>query len=118
MRVTLGPFARSGIEQQLGAGLKETVETAVRHYANKLTLGRPPLSYPQFLGTDGSQNFGTTKSTADELAELELKLDSETEAILRREAMRQNTDVGAIASHSVMVYLAELDFLSTSSHLP
>jgi hypothetical protein len=32
--------------------------------------------------------------------------------------MRQSTDVDAIATHSVMVYLAELDFLTTSSHLP
>jgi hypothetical protein len=115
MKVTLGPFARSGIESQAGANLVETVETAVRHYTDKVTSRRSPLPYPQFLGSDTSQDFGTPTSVAGELEEIELRLDSETEAVLRREAMRYDTDVNAIAVHSVMIYLAELDFLSTRS---
>ncbi len=46
MRVTLGPFAQSGIEFQLGTDLTETVETAIQHYAGKLRSGRRPHSTP------------------------------------------------------------------------
>jgi hypothetical protein len=58
-----------------------------------------------------STDFGTGTSTPAGI-DLDLALDSESEAILRREAMRYGTDVEAIAVHSVMVYLAELDFLA------
>jgi hypothetical protein len=115
MNVTLGPFARSGIESQVGANLVETVETAVRHYTDKVTSRRASLPYLQFLGTDTSRDFGTPISVAGEPEEIELRLDSETEAVLRREAMRYDTDVSAIAIHAVMIYLAELDFLSIRS---
>ncbi len=47
--------------------------------------------------------------------EIELSLDSKTEAVLRREAFRREIDVDALAAHSVMVYLAELDLLSAPS---
>jgi hypothetical protein len=120
MRVTLGTFTRLSIEAQLGADLAETVETAVHHYAGKVKSGRPPIRPPQFLSTDTSPDFGTgtgtSTSTDRELKELDLTLDCETEAVLRREAIRYGTDVDAIAAHSVMVYLAELDFLSAASH--
>jgi len=113
MKVRLGKFAQSGVESQLGTNLTEAVETAIRHYTGKLTYGRPPTPYPQFLGTKASQDFGTHTSASDEV--IELNLDSGTEALLRREAMRHDTDVNAIVTHSVMVYLAEIDFLSGRS---
>ena len=115
MRVTLGTFARAGIEAQ-GTDLAETVKTAISHYAGKLESGRPPMPPPQFLGTSTSTQFGTSTSTQTrpEVVEIELTLDSQTEATLRREAMRHGVDVDAITAHSVMVYLAELDFLSAS----
>jgi hypothetical protein len=114
MKVTLGPFAQSGIEYQLGADLTEAVETAIDHYTGKLRSGRRPIPPPQVFGSGVSPDFGTGTSTPAG-AELDLALDSETEAMLRREAMRYGTDVEAIAAHSVMVYLAELDFLSNRS---
>lgn len=114
MRVTLGPFAQSGIEFQLGTDLTETVETAIQHYAGKLRSGRRPIPPPQVFSSGVSTDFGTGTSTPAGV-DLELTLDSETEAMLRREAMRYGTDVEAIAVHSVMVYLAELDFLSNRS---
>src|SRR5262245_39699058 len=102
MRVTIGAFARSGIENQLDAGLVETVETAILHYTGKLQSDRRPIAPPPFLGTSASADFGTgTNTPAQELEALELKIDSETEAVLRREAMRCGTDVDAIAQHSV-----------------
>jgi hypothetical protein len=113
MRVTLGTFARSSIESQLGSDLAETVETAVYHYTRKVKAGRPPVPLPQFLGTGPSPDFGTSTSTSNSRGreELELTLDSETEAVLRREAIRYGTDIDAVTTHSVMIYLAELDFL-------
>jgi hypothetical protein len=116
MKVTLGQFARTGIESQLGTDLTAAVETAIRHYTGKLTYGRPPQPFPQFLGTDVSQDFGT-HSESENQAEivLDLALDFQTEALLRREAMKYDTDFGAIATHAVMVYLAELDFLTAPS---
>lgn len=117
MKVRLGTFARKGIEAQLGADLVETVETAVNHYTLKIESGRPPMAPPQFLGTSTSSQFGTsTSARADqELEEIEITLDSHTEALLRREAMRHGIDVDAVTAHSVMIYLAELDFLSGAS---
>jgi hypothetical protein len=112
MRVTIGEFASSGIESQLGTDLTEAVETAVHHYTSRLRSGRRPVAPPRFLSNGVSPDFGTGTSPG---RELELSLDSDTEAILRRLAMRRGTDVDAITAHSVMIYLAELDFLSTSS---
>lgn len=109
MRVTLGPFARSGIETQLGTDLAETVETALRHYTGKLRSGRPPIPLPRFLGNRPSS------IAAEDFEEIEVTLDSNSSAVLRREAMRQGIDVDTLATHSVMIYLAERDFLSTHS---
>ena len=120
MKVRLGSFARSAIETQLGTDLAETVELAVHHYAGKVKSGRPPIRPSQFLSTDRSPDFGTgtgtSTSSSPELKELDIKLDSETEAVMRREAIKYGIEVDAIAAHSVMVYLAELDFLSAASH--
>ncbi len=115
MRVTVGKFARTGIESQLGTDLTETVETAIRIYTGKLTYGRQPLTYPSFLGTDQSRDFGTHPSPSRDHDEIELTLDSQTEALLRRESMKLDMSVDAIATHAVLAYLAELDFLSAPS---
>lgn len=115
MKVTLGKFACSGLESQVGTDLTAAIETAIRHYAGKLTYGRPPQPYPQLLGTQQSQDFGTHTALEDELEEFEVALDFQTEALLRREAMKYDTDVDAVATHAVMIYLAELDFLSAPS---
>jgi hypothetical protein len=114
MRVKLGTFARLGIESQIGTDLANAVEAAILHYTDKLASGRPPLPPPQFFGTGASPDLGTGSSIGAELEEIELALDSQTEATLRREAMRHGTDVNAVAAHSVMVYLAEVDFLSSA----
>lgn len=110
MRVTLGKFARSGIESQLGTDLAETVKAAVCHYTSKLeSSGRPPVAPPSFF--DISPNSGPRRKGE----EIELSLDSRSEAVLRREAFRRRMDVDALAAHSVMVYLAEIDFISSPS---
>ena len=103
MRVALGTFARSGIETQLGNDVAGAVQAALSHYAGKLKAGRPPVVPPQFY--------------AEPLAEservIDLAVDTETEALLEREAAKYGTDVSHFAAHTVMVYLAELDFLAS-----
>jgi hypothetical protein len=46
---------------------------------------------------------------------IELTLDAQTEALFEQEAARQGTTVSQLAAHSVLVYLAELDFLGVPS---
>ncbi len=108
MKVTLGTFARSGIEAELGADLAVTVHAALCHYTGKLQAGRPPIAAPRFDGS-GLQRSG------EEV--LELSVDPEVEALLEREAARQGIDLDALAAHSVLVYLAELDFLRAPTRL-
>jgi len=105
MRVSLGKFACSGIEAHLGEDIPAGVRTALSHYLRKLKGGRGPLAAPTFLGDLSPQ---------EPAASFELEVDSETEAVLSREAERQGTTKSQLAAHSVMVYLAELDFLGVS----
>jgi hypothetical protein len=104
MRVALGTFARTGIETQLGEDLASAVQAALCHYAGKLKSGRPPIGLP---------SFSREKTAAETAVALDLSVDAETEALLEREAARQHTTVSQLAGHTVLVYLAELDFLTS-----
>ena len=105
MKVALGKFACSGIEAHLGDDIPAGVRTAVFHYARKLKAGRRPSAPPRFLDDQEPQE--------PELA-FDLAVDSETEAMLEQEALRQRTTTSRLAAHSVLVYLAELDFLGVA----
>ncbi len=106
MRVALGQFACSGIETHLGADIPAGVRTALFHYTGKLKTGRRPVSFPHFLAENGQQ---------DAHVAFELAVDAETEAMLEREAVRQRTTTSQLVAHSVLVYLAELEFLGIRS---
>lgn len=105
MRVSLGKFACSGIEAHLGEDIPAGARTALLHYVRKLKAGRGPLAAPVFLGD---------LTTPDPQATFDLTVDAETEAMLDREAERQGTTLSQLVAHTVMVYLAELDFLGVS----
>jgi hypothetical protein len=105
MRVSLGKFACSGIEAHLGEDIPAGARTAILHYARKLKAGRGPLATPAFLGD---------LTSPEPQATFDLTVDAETEAVLGREAERQGTTLSQLAAHTVMVYLAELDFLGVS----
>jgi hypothetical protein len=106
MQVGLGQFAQQGIEERVGADLPAGVEIALLHYVAKLRSGRGAPSFPSFL-----QNTGFEAP----VAEVELDVGSEVEAILSVEAKRQHTTVDRLATHSVFVYLAELDRLEAET---
>jgi hypothetical protein len=105
MRVSLGKFACTGIEAHLGEDIPAGVRTALSHYVRKLKAGRGPLAAPTFLGD---------LTPSEPQATFDLALDPETEAMLDREAERQGTTQSQLAAHTVMVYLAELDFLGVT----
>ena len=103
MRVALGTFACSGIEAHLGADIQAGVRAALLHYAQKLKTGRRPLELPLFCRRD---------QPTEALVSFDLTVDAETQAALEKEAERQGTTLSQLAVHTVMVYLAELDFLA------
>lgn len=104
MKVSLSTLARRGIESELGPDIAATARAALAHYTRRLESGRPPVAPPRFL---------VYPARGDEDA-LELKLDPEIEAMLEREAAKHGTDLDALVTHSVLVYLAEFDFLDNA----
>ncbi|HVD41384.1 MAG TPA: hypothetical protein VNC16_10340 [Solirubrobacterales bacterium] len=99
VNVELGKLACTGLEGHFG-NLEAGARKALLHYVYKLKAGRQPVAAPRFL-----------KAPLDPAAKFDLTLDRETEARLAQEACRQHTTVSRLATHAVMVYLAELEFL-------
>jgi hypothetical protein len=99
VNVELGKLACSGLEGHFGS-VEAGARKAVLHYVYKLKNGRKPVAAPRFL-----------KAPSDTTARFDLTFDRETEALLSQEAANQHTTVSRLATHAVLVYLAELDFL-------
>lgn len=100
LNVELGKLACSGLEGHFGSDLTVGARKALLHYAYKVKAGRRPPAAPRFL-----------KPGAEAEAKFDLTLDRETEALLDREAKRLRVTTTSLATHAVLVYLAELDFL-------
>jgi hypothetical protein len=100
VNVELGKLACSGLEGHFGTDLTVGARKALLHFAYKLRSGRKPIAAPRFLGAASPVE-----------AKFELTLDRESEALLSQEARRLRIDTTQMASHAVLVYLAELDFL-------
>jgi hypothetical protein len=107
IRVQLGEFACSGLEEHFCSDLAGGVRRALIHYAYKVRVGRRPVAPPRFLGDQPPPKV-----------EFELKLDPETEAALEQEALRQRVSLARLAAHAVLAYLAELEFLGATSPAP
>jgi hypothetical protein len=107
IKVQLGELAYRGLDEHFRADLAGGVRRALVHYAYKLRVGRPPVSPPRFLPDPSPPR-----------AEVELRLDPESEAILEQEALRQRVSLSQLTSHAVLVYLAELEFLGATSPAP
>ncbi len=106
VKVALGKFACSGIESQLGDDIPAGVRAALFYYAGKLEAGRRLAPFPRFLDDRGAPEVGLS---------FDLAVDAETESLLEREAVRQRTTLNQLVAHTVMVYLAELDFLGAAT---
>lgn len=99
VNVELGKLACSGLEGHFGS-IEAGARKALLHYAYKLRVGRKPVPAPRFLETP-----------LEPEAKFDLTLDRDSEALLAQEAARQQTTVSRLATHAVMIYLAELEFL-------
>jgi hypothetical protein len=100
INVELGKLACNGLEGHFGRDLNAGVRKALLHYAYKLKVGRRPVAPPQFLPSDRTP-----------YARFDLTLDRLTEEAMEQEAQRQHVTTSQLATHAVLVYLAELDFL-------
>jgi hypothetical protein len=107
IHVQLGELAHKGVERHFCADVEGGVRRALVHYAYKLRVGRRPVPPPRFL-----------PDQAPVQADFRLRLDPETEASLEQEALRRRVSIEALATHAVLVYLAELEFLGVSSPAP
>jgi len=100
MKVTLGTFASKGIVARPGAKVSKEVLLALREYAEKLSSGRGSIGIPSFC-----RNEPQGEATLS----LDLIVDEETRLVLEREAERQGITVDRLATHAVLIHLAELD---------
>ena len=100
MQVVVGAFTRQGIEDRLGPDIPAGVEIALLFYLGKMRSGRGASGFPPFLQSAAFES---------PVAEVELNVGPEVEALIADEAERQQISVDRLAAHSVFVYLAELD---------
>lgn len=100
MQVGLGPFARQGLEDQLGSDLQAGVEVALLYFLGKERSNRGLPSFPSFL-----QNV----HFEDPVALVDLDVGPEVEGMLTGEAERRHITVDRLIAHCVFIYLAELD---------
>jgi hypothetical protein len=100
MKISLGTFACKGVEAHLGSDLALGVREALADYTRRLDSDAPPVEIPR---------LAHEAVPALPAKVLDLPLNDETWAVLEREAARQRTTVSALANHSVLVYLAEID---------
>ncbi len=111
MRVRLCTFTRSGAEAEFGPDLVATVRAALGHYSDKLRSGRRPVAPPRFIL---SEDYDCERAPG---SALDLAVAPEVERVIRAEAVRQGIDLDTFAGHTVLVYLAELDFLGAPVQL-
>jgi hypothetical protein len=88
----------------LGSDLALGVREALANYRRQLDSESPPPPVPRFA-VDAMQR----------VKDFDLALDEETWEGLEREAARQGVTVSELATHSVLVYLAEIDRLTPLS---
>lgn len=116
MRVALGTLAKSGLEARVGPDLPAAINTALVYYVGKLSSGRAPAKFPNFLlltdeEGDEKQADGKGAPAAADRPEIEVDVDERIEAALFSDAERQGVSPTDLAGHAVMVYLAELDLV-------
>lgn len=101
MRVVLGTFTCGAIEAFSGRDIAAGVHAALRHYTQGEGSSQKAAELPDFFNEPWPGHSGV---------DLELTVDPETQALLEREA-RESSGVSLeqIATHAVLVYLADLD---------
>ena len=106
VKIALGKFAGSGIEELFGADLAVGVQAALTHYTRRLSSNLKPVPSPRF-----------DWPAVDAAAVFDLPVAPEVEAALESEARKQKLPVEQILVHAVLVYLADLES-ATGSQSP
>ncbi len=104
MKVALGTFACNGIEACLETDIPSGVQAAVSDFAQRIDAGGAQVSIPH-LAQEAS---GDAQAHS-----VDLSVDERTWLLLEREAARQGATLSQLVTHSVLVYLAELDRLTS-----
>lgn len=97
MRVSLGTFACSCIEDRFGGALVATVDAALGDFADCCESGSGSPPVPRFW-----LEHGRTGKTID----FDIPVDRRVRPILEREARRQGLSVEQLLTHAIFVYLA------------
>lgn len=100
VKLTLGKFAKEGIESRTGRDVTAGVRAALLYYADRVRSARPPIAPPPFL--EELRSCGAVEV-------IEPAIGPEAEAVLEGEARRHATSVEELSTHAVLLYLAELD---------
>lgn len=104
VKVALGTFTCNAIEACLGTDIRSGVQAALSDFTQRIGSGKPSVSIPRFIpGASGEEEPAFA---------VDLPVDERTWAVLEREAARQGATVSQVVTHSVLVYLAELDRLT------
>lgn len=103
MKVALGTFACSGIEACLDTDVPSGVQAAVSDFARRIATGKAVAGIPSLARGDSSD---------EQARPIDLSVDQRTWMLLEREAARQGATLSELVTHSVLVYLAELDRLT------
>jgi hypothetical protein len=101
LKVALGKFAQSGIETEHGEDVAGAVERGLLHYTRRLRSGWTPAGIPSFA-------LNAPLSPTDEF---EVRVGSDTEAVLEYEARRQQVPMQLLVRHAVLTYMADVDSL-------
>lgn len=103
MKVALGTFACNGIEACLDTDIPSGVEAAVSDFTQRIDAGGTPVGIPPVTQEGSEEAQGHP---------VDLSVDERTWLVLKREAARQGATLSQLVTHSVLVYLAELDRLT------
>jgi hypothetical protein len=103
MKVALGTFACNGIEACLDTDIPSGVQAALSDFTQRIVAGKAPVGIPHLAG----EASGDSQARS-----IDLSVDERTWMLLRREAARQGATLSQLVTHSVLVYLAELDRLT------
>jgi hypothetical protein len=103
MKVALGTFACNGIEACLDTDIPSGVQAAVSDFTQRIAAGNAPVGIPRLA----------QEAPGGEQAHfVDLSVDERTWIVLEREAARQGATLSQLVTHSVLVYLAELERLT------
>lgn len=104
VKVTMGKFLSASMREKISPDLQAAARTALTHYVLKLKLGRPPVPVPK----------GLDQAIDEPEISIDLTIEDSTRDLLEAEAERQGTTLVDLTGHSMFVYLAELDLMSSA----